>query len=480
MTLMDSFKAIIKSGAERALSMEAFIAREVNDWLRSDARKWMQTGVRYYKNQNDILERKRYGIGMHGELVIDEKMANNRIAHAVARKLVDQKAEYLLGREFSVTSENEAFQKALGEVMDRGFRKMLKNGCVDAVNKGIAWVHVYYDDKGAFRMKLMPTEEMLPFWADTEHTRLDALARVYAMEAYDGPNKRLQQFIEYWDATGVRRFLMMQDGQLAPDIERGEHGSHITRGAGKEAQARNWERLPFVAFKYNRYEQPLIQFIKALIDDYDRNKSDHSNELEDLLNYIFVLQNYDGTDLAEFRRNLALYRAVKVSDDGGVDTLAASPATEAFVAHQAATRKDIFEFGRGVDNMDETVQSPSGVALRFLYADLDLDCAGIETEFQASLEQLLWFIKAHLKNSGAGDFINETVDIVFNKDIPVNESDVIANARASKGLISDETIIEQHPWVKDPEQELARVRVEQDAALEKFGEAMGDAHEPIR
>ena len=33
----------------------------------------------------------------------------------------------------------------------------------------------------------------------------------------------------------------------------------------------------FVYFKYNDEEQPLIKFVKSLVDDYDRNKSDNSN-----------------------------------------------------------------------------------------------------------------------------------------------------------------------------------------------------------
>ncbi|MCR8983435.1 phage portal protein, partial [Brevibacillus laterosporus] len=82
-----------------------------------------------------------------------------------------------------------------------------------------------------------------------------------------------------------------------------------------------WERVPFICFKYNDEEIPLIKFIQSLIYDYDYRKSDNANNLEDMPNSIYVLRDYDGTNLGEFRHNLAAYRAVKVTGEGGVETI---------------------------------------------------------------------------------------------------------------------------------------------------------------
>lgn len=93
-------------------------------------------------------------------------------------------------------------------------------------------------------------------------------------------------------------------------------------------------------------------------------------------------------------------------------------------------RKDIYEFGRGVDTQsDKFGNSPSVIALKFLYQDLDFNANDIETEFQASLEQLCWFIDTHLANSGLGDYLGETVDFILNQDILINEMDTITTPR---------------------------------------------------
>ena len=42
--------------------------------------------------------------------------------------------------------------------------------------------------------------------------------------------------------------------------------------------------------------------------------------------------------------------------------------------------------------------------IQSVYSDIDLDANNMEIEYQASFEELLWFINAHLSNTGRGDF----------------------------------------------------------------------------
>ena len=96
-----------------------------------------------------------------------------------------------------------------------------------------------------------------------------------------------------------------------------------------------------------------------------------------------------------------------------------------------------------------------------MYSDIDLDANGMETEYQASFEDLLWFINQHLANTGQGDFEKDIVTITFNRDILINESESISNCQASVGILSNESVVEQHPWVKDVQKELERKKEEQ-------------------
>ena len=102
--------------------------------------------------------------------------------------------------------------------------------------------------------------------------------------------------------------------------------------------------------------------------------------------------------------------------------------------------------------------------IRSMYSDIDLDANGMETEFQAAFEQLLWFVHQDAKTRGLGDFEDDPVTVIFDRDILLNESEAITNCSNSVGILSTETILEQHPWTKDAQTELARLRKEQQAA----------------
>jgi len=473
-TLTDEIIEIIESGASGALTMEQIIKLEIDEWMASNERLLMLTGQRYYEGDADILGRKRMVVGEDGELIEAENLANNRLVHNFVRKLVDQKVGYLLGLPLTVQTTNEEYQKRLNEIFNRAFLRMLKNLGKEAINKGKAWLHVYYNEDGELSFKKIPSEEIIPLWRDAAHTELDAVIRVYEVETFDGPTKKIVTKVEFWSKEGVQRYVL-DSGILYPDVEAGEYAPHVMldRGDGN-AEGYNWERIPFICFKYNDEEQPLVKFVKSLVDDYDKHTSDNSNNLEDLPNSTYVLRNYDGTNLGEFRRNLAIYRAVKVSDDGGVDTINLNINVEASEKHLDRLRKDIYEFGRGVDTQSERFGGDrSGVALKFLYADLDMDANIIETEFQASLEQLRWFIDTHLANTTGADYSGEQVDFIFNRDIIINESDVINNAKSSVGIISDETIIANHPWVTNVQSELERIEAQRQRDMNAFENYQG-------
>lgn len=453
---MQNITQIIKYGPLTAMDLEKIINQEISEWQSSEKRKWMQVGERYYRNKTDILERKRTVIGESGAKEPVANLADNKLVNGFVRKLVDQKVGYLLGKPMSVQTEDKTYLKMLNDIFDRNMMRRIKSLGKEAINKGIAWMYVYYDDNGALSFKKMRSEEIIPLWRDEAHTELDAIIRVYEVIVFEGTNQKTVKKVEWWDTNGVRRYVV-QNG-LVPDVEVGEIDSHFKVIIDGVEKPMNWERVPFIPFKYNEEEQPLVELIKSLVDDYDRNKSDNSNNLEDLPNSIYVVKNYGGTDAAEFRKNISIYRVAFVEGDGGIDTIELKIDTEAYKNHMDSNRKDIYEFGRGVDTQsDKFGGEKSGIALKFLYADLDMDCNILETEFQASLEQLEWFIDTHIYNTTGVDYSDKDVEFIFNRDIPINETEAIRNIKDSIGILSDETLISQHPWVTDVIAELNRI-----------------------
>lgn len=186
---------------------------------------------------------------------------------------------------------------------------------------------------------------------------------------------------------------------------------------------------------------------------------------ENVHNTVIVLHNYDGENLGEFRRNLATYGAVKVRSvdgvNGDVKTLEIIVNAENYKTVMKLLKESIIENARGYDAKDERLSgTPNQMNIQSMYSDIDLDANGMETEFQAAFEDLMFFVNAHLANTGAGNFMGEPVKVIFNRDILINESEAINNCGKSQGIISKETIVKQHPWVDDPVKELERIESE--------------------
>ncbi|MFB9827757.1 phage portal protein [Lederbergia wuyishanensis] len=411
---------------------EEVLIKEIKDWEASDRRKKMITGEFYYRNKADILEKKQD---------IAWK-SNQKLAHGFAKKLVDQKIGYLLSKEPTFGTENKEYSKIMQETFDRGLLKKIKNVGKEAINKGIAYLYPYINEKGDLSFMKFPSEQIIPFWGDSEHMEVLSFLRVYEVSIYMNKEKVKQKKVEYYHSGGIK-FYILENGKLIADVPAGiEQNHHFTINDKPYV----WEKIPLIHFKYNEEEQPLIDSIKSLIDNYNLQASTNADLLADIPKFIYKLVNYGGEDLEEFLSDLNKYMAVKLDENGDVDKLQAEIQTEAVEKEIDRNRNSIYEFGRGVDTRDVNLRDASGIALRFRYSDLDMDCNILEAEFQSSIEHMLWFINHYLLMTSKGDFTKEKVNIIFNRDIIIAESEAIENCEKSVGILDDKTIRENHPW----------------------------------
>lgn len=456
---------MIKQGAESKMADLRFLELEIQKFKNSPIRRDMIIAERYYQNDHDIMRRKRLVIGEDGELQEVKNIPNNKITDNQYGKLVDQKTNYLLAKPITFDTSNEAYADHLKTIFNKRFLRTFRNLGQDAINAGIVWLHPHYDCDGQLVFRKFAPYEILPFWKDSDHTVLDFAVRIYQVEVYEGEIEKIIEKVEIYSKQGIR-YYVLQNGHLVLDVEKEPITHFISVQDGKEIPL-NWQHIPLIAFKSNAKEIPLIKRVKSLQDGINTILSDFQNNMqEDARNTILVLVNYDGQNPGDFRYNLSKYGVVKVRNDGGgaggdVKTLEIAVNAENYKAILSLFKKALIENGRGYDAKDDRMaNNPNQMNIQSMYSDIDLDANNMETEFQASFEELLWFVNAHLANTGAGDFSNEDVTVVFNRDILINESESIENCAKSTGILSTETIVAQHPWTVDIKQELQRIKKE--------------------
>lgn len=457
---------------KKTVTKKDIILHEIKTFKASKERKMMQDGVNYFKGEHDILKRKRTAIGRDGELVEVTNLPNNRIKDNGYKQMVLQKTNYLLGRPLSITSESDAHTKELKKVFNRDFLNKLNAVGEDSLNCGFGLLFVHYDERGKLGFKRFKPQDVILGWQDEEHTKLDYAIRLHYMQHFDGQRETTVEFVDVYSKEGID-YYELKDNELI-GVEP-YHAPYFSVVNGEQDTAYNWDEIPIVAFKYNHDEIPLIKDLKSIQDAINTITSNFQNAMEeDTRNTIIVLVNYAGQDLGEFRQNLATYGAVKVRDfDGGkgdVKTLQIEVNAENYKAILSIFKKDLVRNAMGYDPDDERLTgNPNQSNIRSVFHGIDTDANRMERQYQAAFEKTLFFVNSYLVQTGKGDFFDEEVKVIFDRDMLVNESEVIDCCIKSAATLSKETVVANHPWIDDPQAELERIEKEKQTELEQYG-----------
>lgn len=458
-TQTELINAALSAPDTAPMTLEQIISREIQDFKASAQYREILTAEAYYRNRSEIQDKT---INIEGR-------SNCRIEHPIYRRIVDQKVRYLLSRPWSVSTENEKYGQCLTDLFDNRFRRKLRQLGKNAIRDGIGWMQPYIGTDGSLCFTVLPAREVIPLWTDLECTELDSFIRFYEQVVFAGNVRKVIGCAEYWSAAGVRRFVDENNtGRYKEDAQAQE--AHFSY-AGKPY---NWNTVPLVWVRYNEECLPLLRFIKELADDYNWQTSVTADVLRDVAKFIYVLKNYGGEDIGQFLNELRRHLAIRVEGDGGVDKLQSDINVDAVMAFLDKQRRDLYDFASAVDTKDPELGNASGKAIGFRYMDLDADCTDLAAELQAAFLRLKPFLDTWFQLHRDGDFSTETFDIQFNMDMPVDETEIIANINASASLLSRRTLLENHPWVKDVEEELAAIDEQRRKEMKEFGSDLFD------
>lgn len=399
----------------------------------------ISVGQRYYDKNNDIYAQASK-LDLDGNL--DLTKPDWRITTNYHQNLVDQKVAYLATNPVSYSCDNDKILDTIHSVLDNRWDNKLIDVLTAASNKGVDWIQPYINENGDFKLFRVPAEQAIPIWTDKERETLKAFIRIFRLND--------ETKVEYWTAQDVT-YYVYDNGQLINDYYYGENNkqSHFSTGS--------WERVPFIPFKNNPEEMSDIWMYKTIIDAIDKRLSDTQNLFDESTELIYVLQGYEGQSLDEFMRGLRYHKAINVDADGGVETIQVEVPVASTKEYLDMMRANIMEFGQGVDfQTDKFGSAPSGIALKFLYGNLDLKANKLKNKATVAIQELLQFIIDFYKlNIDVND-----IEITFNFNRMMNDLEQ-SQIGAQSQYLSKETIVRHHPWVDDPTAELERIEEEQ-------------------
>lgn len=412
----------------------------------------------YYKNKTDIL------IEPTKKRSKDEsplRNADNRIPLNFHGLLVNQKAAYMFTAPPLFDLGSKPTNQKLTSFLGDKFSKVCKDLCINASNCTVGWLHVWMDSSGKWKYAVVPSEQIIPIWSKSLEKELLGVFRTY--QEIDDNTGDTYTIYEYWNDsecqayrlkggdeldTGLIPYNLFVDPELAEEVNGYKHG------VGE---------VPFFPFFNNNTDSNDLDNIKPLIDTYCKVFSGFVNDLEDIQEVIFILTNYGGADLGQFLRDMKDYKAIQIDSEGGddksgVSTLTIELPVEARKELLATTRKCIFEQGQGIDPDPQNFGNSSGVALNFLYSLLELKAGLQETEFKLGFGR---FIRCVCRLLGI-QIKDDTIVQTWTRTSVKNDLELSQIAQQSRGVISDETIVDHHPWVEDSSKEMERLKKQEE------------------
>lgn len=445
----------VKSG--KPFTAAEIVAQKYRDFVFSPIFTEMQTAEQYYLNFSDIGRKQRYSVGENGQLVPVNNLSNKKLHHNFFKELVDQKIDYLLARPWTISTKDTKYNDIVNKVFDDDFRNKFSRTVKNAVIKRNGFMFPYIKDN-ELKFKYLDALNTIAVYEDDQEDEIDSFIRFYNQEVFDGRTKRIKTFAELWTVVeSVRTFEINEFGG-ATEIGQAE-AMYLKPDENGNMQGYNWDRIPLIEIAYNDEKVGLLRQVKSLQDEYDAATSGNADKLADEGNSILILKNAMATALSNFRRNINIFRMVKLNENSELEKLDDTAKIDNTKDHIELLRRDIYTFGRGVDVSNANVgANASAEARQYIFAGLDMDCNSLERSCRSALRKILWFVEQYYGLKRPDD-----LEITFNRDIAVNEMQAVEIAVKMLSIpgVSTLTVLEQLPMVKNAGEEYKRWEQEQ-------------------
>lgn len=323
-----------------------------------------------------------------GSPVEDFTASNAKVASNFFNRLNIQRCMYSLGNGVSFASGDDATREALGPTFDHDLRDWAYAALIHGVAFG------YWSGS---RLYTFEVTEFVPLW-DEVTGALRGGIRFWRLDA-DRPmtvTLYTEQGYMSWvaeDTGSGRRLRIVQD--LAPyrtQVATFPDGTQEVVGEG------NWDgSLPIVAMWGSRLHQSTLVGMRQAIDSYDLIQSGFANDLTDVSQIYWIVENCGGMsdeDLARFRDRLkVLHIANADTDNGGkVTPYSQEIPYQARQAYLEGIERRIYRDFGGLDVSALSAGSKTATEIEAAYQPLDENASDFEYQVSVAVQRLLALI----------------------------------------------------------------------------------------
>ena len=387
----------------------------------------------YYNAKNDILNR----------TMRDASKPNNKIANSYASYITDTLVGYFVGKPISYNGNDPDILNELQMIFEYNDEadenaELAKNASI----YGIAYELLYMNDN-VVRFKSLDPKECIPIFDDTLDNNLLA-------------------FIRYYDNYDVIQDKTITIIEVITDKETFRYQTTSTLGSLTfiESYPHYFGMVPVAIYKNNEEESGDFEQVISLIDAYDKLESDSLNDFEYFVDAYLALYGFtaEPEDIAQMKEN----RVLLMDEGTSAEWLIKDTSDNNIENIKNRIDADIHKFAKCPNLADkEFASNASGVAIKFKLLGTENKVAIKERKFKRGLQQRLELL-ANIKGVLANGFDWRSIDIVFTRNIPANDADIANMVNTLSGIVSEETLLAQIPFVEDVASEIERLDKEKE------------------
>ena len=415
------------------------IRQLLNHWQMNDRVK-LKHKFDYYNGKQKILN-KTYA---------DPSKPCNRVVTNYCRSIVSNFAGFNLGIPATYqVDDNVQYFLRYNDYIQKD-TELLTQGLVF----GVAYELLYIDSDGETRFEnISPLYGFDIYSSDLSDDDMSAFVRIYTEDNVDITQSNTYMVVVYTKDKITTYKTVGEFGSL-------EFVSEVPHSFGQ---------VPVVAFNLNPEREGIFEQIIPLQDSYNEVLSAQLDELGMLVDSFLVLKGISAEkeDIQDMKTN----RVLLMDADSSAEFLVKNVNNSQIIEILTEIKKRIIEISTCPNFSDENFATTSGIALQYRLTGFRNTSLAFMSQLEKALRrriELFGWIE-QIKGDKVTDF-----KITFTNNLPTNTLEISQIVNQLRGLVSDETLLSQIPFVDDAEEELKKAQAEKQANMKLYDFGSGE------
>ena len=315
----------------------------------------------------------------------------------------------------------------------------------------------YIDEDKKQRFRTLDPRECIAVYDNTLKNNVLYVIRFWRSDMFDKSNE--EYIVEVYGAQSTKRYKSNVGFSSFTLIE------EVPNFYGQ---------CPITVFSLNTEEESIFHNIMSLQDAYNTLLSSEIDDWESFCDAYMILKGaaIDEEDMEDMKKHRLL-----IMDTDAEAQYLTKDVNDAQIRNMLQLVNDnIHKIACCPDFSQESFGTSSGIALRYRLLGFENNAAAIESNFKMALQRRIELLCSIIQLTG-GEALWRDVKITFYRNLPINLEETSTIVNNLRGLVSDETLLSQIPFISDVEEEMKKLAKQKEAAVSLYNFGNGEEEE---